>query len=300
MLPINLLLPEGFLEEETRWEYTITRHMKEVWAVELDLLQLFDSICQKYDIKYVACGGTLLGAIRHKGMIPWDDDIDVMMKRSEYERFCEVAPSIIKGRYFFQTHESDPHYHQHFAKIRNSETAAIESDFLNEFNHGIFIDIFPLDNMDDDKERFLKNAKRIHIYNGLSFLFDNKKISYNNRLICFLFTLVNKVLPSFILNSISHYGYKKAEHYARINEFTRTNKVASLIERPFNPFQCLNASDLDDVEMADFEFLQIPVPRNYNEVLTNLFGDYMVPLQTGGLHSGISFDTRHSYLSIKQ
>ena len=83
---IKLSLPEGFLEEEVRCDYTVSKEMKKVWAVELDLLAEFQRVCKLHDIKYSVCGGTLLGAIRHKGFIPWDDDIDVMMMREEYEK----------------------------------------------------------------------------------------------------------------------------------------------------------------------------------------------------------------------
>ena len=81
-----------FLKEEYRNGYLITEKMKKVWAVELDLLSELDRVCKKYNIKYYAAFGTLLGAIRDKGFIPWDDDIDVWLLRDEYERLKQVAP----------------------------------------------------------------------------------------------------------------------------------------------------------------------------------------------------------------
>ena len=145
---IKLSLPSGFLEEEVRCDYTVSKEMKKVWAVELDLLSEFQRVCKLHDLKYSVCGGTLLGAIRHKGFIPWDDDIDVMMMRDEYEKLCKLADEF-KHPYFFQTEETDPGSLRGHAQLRNSETTGIlkrELKFKRPFNQGVFIDIFPLDN----------------------------------------------------------------------------------------------------------------------------------------------------------
>ena len=88
MLNIKLELPEGFLEEEERDGYLVSAEMKKIWAVELDLLNEFMRVCKEHDIRWFADGGTILGAIRHNGMIPWDDDIDVCMYREDYEKLC--------------------------------------------------------------------------------------------------------------------------------------------------------------------------------------------------------------------
>ena len=159
MVELKIKLPEHFLDEEVRLDYTVTRKMKEVWAVELDLLVELDRVCKKYDIKYVADCGTLLGAIRHKGFIPWDDDIDVGMLRSEYERLCKIAPFEFKEPYFFQTEETDPTSARGHAQLRNSSTTGIllsEIGTKRSFNQGIFIDIFPFDNVPNDFDKYKK------------------------------------------------------------------------------------------------------------------------------------------------
>ena len=120
MVDLNIELPKGFLEEEVRCGYTVTRKMKEVWAVELDLLKEFKRVCNKYDLKYCADGGTLLGAIRHQGFIPWDDDLDIAMLRKDFEKLNEVAPAEFKKPYFWQTEETDKGSARGHAQLRYS------------------------------------------------------------------------------------------------------------------------------------------------------------------------------------
>ena len=85
-LPIKIKLPEHFLEKEVRCGYSVTEKAKKIWAVELDLLAEFDRVCRKHDINYQIFAGTLLGAVRHEGFSPWDDDVDVCLLRGDYEK----------------------------------------------------------------------------------------------------------------------------------------------------------------------------------------------------------------------
>ena len=154
MIDLKLDIPKEFLDEEERCGFHITKKQKEVWAVELDLLVELDRVCKKYNLKYCATGGTLLGAIRHKGFIPWDDDIDVMMLRDDYEKLCNIAPQEFKDPYFFQTEYSDPGSLRRHAQFRNSNTTGIlstEFPLRKPINQGIFLDIFPQDNVIDDE-----------------------------------------------------------------------------------------------------------------------------------------------------
>lgn len=115
--------------------------------VMLEILKVIHSICVKNGIKYTLIAGTLLGAVRHKGFIPWDDDCDIAMLRPDYERFLEIAARELPKEYFLQTQKTDPNYPLFFAKVRKNSTLLIETGETGEenYHHGVFVDIFPFD-----------------------------------------------------------------------------------------------------------------------------------------------------------
>ena len=103
MKSLTLSVPNDFWKEEERCDYKVSKEMKQIWAVELDLLHMFDTVCKKHQLRYFASDGTLLGAIRHHGFIPWDDDIDIAMLREDYDKLCKIGPAEFKHPYFFQS-----------------------------------------------------------------------------------------------------------------------------------------------------------------------------------------------------
>jgi lipopolysaccharide cholinephosphotransferase len=126
--------------------------IKKLHIIELAMLGEFIRICQKYSLRYYLIGGSALGAVRHSGFIPWDDDIDIGMPRVDYEKFLSVAQAELDADLFLQTHKTDPAYPFSFAKIRNSKTTFIQSDSSHlQMNHGVYIDIFPLDGYPSSK-----------------------------------------------------------------------------------------------------------------------------------------------------
>ena len=300
MVKLNLQLPDGFLDEEKRCGYLVSSKMKQVWAVELDLLNEFQRVANKYGIKYIANGGTMLGAVRHGGFIPWDDDIDLMMMREEYDKLCKVAEKEFRFPYFFQTEYTDPGSMRCHAQLRNSETTAIltyEHDGHFRFNQGIFIDIFPLDAVPDDENVWEMECKIAQHYYERMCKFLNVASLYQ----------LNKHKPKYwIKQALYCLGAPLFQRIAR-SYFVKYEKEC----RKFNQLQTKKLSlycwgykykklhrsrkDHEETIMMDFEFMQVPVCKNYNHALTEVFGDWHQFVRGGSLHSGIVFDPDTPY-----
>ena len=305
MVELNITLPEHFLEEETRDGYTIPAEMKKVWAVELDLYLEFDRICKKHHIPYTVSGGTLLGAIRHNGFIPWDDDIDLELLREDYETFLRVAPSELKFPYFLQTEKTDPGFVGPNAKLRNSLTTGILKKELPKhysFNQGIFIDLFPLDTVVSDPARLEKQAEDILKYQKLfrkgERAYHNYTPSPGNALKKLYKSTVHKILTGPLVhgrNVFLPYVEKRDRACTRYNDQTSEPLVGKLLLRPKDKRLHLYREDLNDIILHDYEFLQVPVMRNYDRALTMHFGDYMKPVRDASYHGGVVFDTNIPY-----
>ena len=127
--------------------------LKKVQKEELDILVFFDAFCRQHNLRYSLAYGSLLGAVRHKGFIPWDDDIDVIMPREDYELLIRLFDDKT-NRFFLQSHYSEAHYYYPFAKIRKNGTVFREK-FLEDkqINHGFYIDVFPADKVRDKKRK---------------------------------------------------------------------------------------------------------------------------------------------------
>lgn len=129
-----------------------TDELKKVQGLQLKIAKEFKRICDKYQISYSLSGGSLLGAIRHSGFIPWDDDFDVEMLRTEYERFLKVAPAELAEEYFLETWKTDKHFSLPYAKLMLKGTTYAEGITKNaNIRKEIFIDIFVVDSISDTK-----------------------------------------------------------------------------------------------------------------------------------------------------
>lgn len=253
--------------------------IKEVQRIELEILLEFDRICRVYDINYQLFAGTLIGAIRHNGFIPWDDDIDVCMLRSEYNRFLSIVEHELSREYFFQTYETDENYMNKFAKIRKNGTIFMEKLVKGlEMHHGIYIDIFAFDNIDLNSfkgkyqiwllrtiDSFFKYRLKTR-YENLENGFEKTKAKFKYNLIKIL--PISKVkIENWVLNIMIKFNHEKTKYVADL-----ANPSHGVLEEFM-----MRRETLEDSIDWDFEGYQFPVPRAYDEVLTRAYGDYMQP-----------------------
>lgn len=304
MVDINLQLPENFLESEIRDGYLVSSEMKEIWAVQLDLLNEFIRVCKKYNLTYYADGGTLLGAVRHKGIIPWDDDIDVMMFRTDYEKLCKIAQEEFQHPYFFQTEYTDPGSLRSHAQLRNSNTTAILKSNLDKdftFNQGIFLDIFVLDAVPDNEQLFDAQLSAIETLKRKTFDF----ASYTNR---YEVTTSNKFkhIIKYVLHIVLSFYYKITKrpnkYFVKLQkEITKYNKsetqrVAKYFDIPMNKKRRVwNRNIFTSSVEIPFEMFNISVPIGYIELLDQFYGSWKEYKIGTATHGEVIFDTNTDY-----
>lgn len=119
--------------------------LKQLWETELEILQVVHNICVENNLKYTLAYGSLLGAVRHKGFIPWDDDIDIMMPRSDYQKLLKIWSDVAPKDFIIQDYNTDSDYTNNFAKVRKNNTTFLQYEYekTKKYHKGIFIDIFP-------------------------------------------------------------------------------------------------------------------------------------------------------------
>lgn len=239
--------------------------VREHQAALYELLCEFDRICQKYNIRYTLFAGTLLGAVRHKGFIPWDDDADVLMLREDYDRFMAVASKETDQLRFFVQKENTKHWPMFFSKLRLQGTSCIEKYVPKDFktHMGVYIDIFPCD-CAADREWLRKcqyYASKIIIAKSLArrgYATDSKKKK--------LFMAFSRIVPLKLVRRIVLLPNKKGSKL--VHSFLSAGKK---YEKNVFP-----RTWLEETCKMDFEDRQFSVTKCYDRMLTMLYGDYMV------------------------
>lgn len=268
--------------------------MKEVWAVETDLLVQLLDVCKKHNLRVWVADGTLLGAVRHKGFIPWDNDIDVCMLRDDYDRLLQIGPDAFKHPYFLQSPYTDKHYYHAHAQLRNSETAAIRpSDSYRPFNQGIFIDIFPLDAVTDNMEQRQYVSRRVRKITRFLHAYDTP-ILLSGR----IGLLFRKWKCRW---QVWRKGWQNI--YREVDDVLRSTSLeqcSHVAEISFSGYDfLLDKCIFDDTVMLPFENIEVPAPKDYDGFLRAVYGDsYMTPIQTGTAHDDVLFNTTRSYREL--
>ena len=227
------------------------------------LLREFDRVCTVLDISYFLYAGTLLGAVRHKGFIPWDDDLDVLMPREDYERFLREAPAVLDGDTFFLQGEFSDHWPMFFSKLRLNNTACLEKYYPKDpaCHQGVYMDIFPCDRAFESAlgRRLQFLASKVVIAKGLykrGYETQSRKKK--------IFMQLCRPLPNGLFHRIVKGSGRPT---AFVHSFLGG---ASKFEKSIFP-----AAFFEETVLLDFEQGRYPAPADYDGLLRTLYGDYM-------------------------
>ena len=262
---------------------------RKVQLVELEILKQIIALCVKHQIKYFAAWGTLLGAVRHKGFIPWDDDADLMMPRPDYDKFCEIAEKELEYPYFLQTAKTDSACKLHFAKVQNLETTFFEEGKPKDLHAGIFVDIFPIDGAPKSQKVRKRNKFRRRIYKYCALSICDYEKYFGKGIKRALGKIIN---VCFYGNQLPEYFYNKMEELYREIPYGTTGSVVDYSDVTYFDEELLQHQIL-----LDFEDIKISCPLKYDELLTLCYGDYMTPPPEKKQipRHGIFVDTENTY-----
>ena len=240
-----------------------TRDLK---IIEKEILEHIDSVFSSNGIEYYLDGGTLLGAIRHKGFIPWDDDIDIIVRRKDFKRALSLLREA-DSRYKILSQYDDENYFYMFAKVVDSNTKLKELEELPIKDLGVWVDIFPLDNLPSDAAERKRFQKKIYFYRNI--------ISHALRYI----KGDMKTIKDKVFCKISYlYGWKRAkqkiEKMCEKTSLNSTGYVADIIAAPRMDLE-IPEEAFSETIFVEFEGKSFPAPKGFDVYLTELYGNYM-------------------------
>lgn len=245
--------------------------LDEIRSIQNNILKQFDLYCQKKGFSYCLWAGTLLGAIRHKGHIPWDDDVDIVMPREDYEKMLsDYANAPIEGVRLVSFQNTSTYYYP-FAKLSDTNTEMKEENIIKQ-DYGVYVDIFPLDVLPLHHGKAKKVIKQCRLAFYLLFLrlqeknkWDDSRAFINNVIL----KPISKLIPKKKFSMYIEQKIKNYEHEASKNLTVLTH--SSLAK------QGVEEKDVFPPVKTAFESMQLNVPNNYDRVLKILYGDYMIP-----------------------
>ena len=248
----------------------IIEDIEKIKKIELDILIFVKDFCESNNIRYYLCGGTLLGAVRHKGFIPWDDDIDIYMPRPDYDRFLDIFNSEANEWYKVLSPKNQGYYYN-FAKVVDTRTKLIERE-VNPINEmGVYIDIFPLEGMPEEKDKQMNRFKRLNKLRERVFDYEygfprlRKNIPMYIYRVCTYFVCkfrsLDKCQSDYTLEAMK-YSYNNARYVFVTGGRYKTKDIF--------PFEYIG----DGIDIL-FENTLFKAPKEYEKILRQLYGEYL-------------------------
>ncbi|MCR5834471.1 MAG: LicD family protein [Selenomonadaceae bacterium] len=291
--------------DEIRNGFLVTSQRKKLWNVQIALIKEFDRICKKHNLRWFAIGGTLIGAARHKGFIPWDDDVDVAMLRPDYDKFRKIVASEVRSPYVANSwydfrleddapsnqadssltmltteqHKKYPLHYPFFpiVKIRDSRTFYIEIPDSKTMRQNVFLDIFPMDSLppfEDERRKMNFEIMRL-LYIATTHPESIRALMKENKKLILDYDTLNK----FIAMPYKQRGMQLEKFLGQ--NFFESERVGDVrnwcIIRTQKSYRM---KDFADVVYLPFEKIQVPAPANYDSILTDFYGDWRTPVFT--------------------
>lgn len=268
--------------------------LNELHTVQLGMLKKLITVCNDHSFSYFLAFGSLLGAVRNHGIIPWDDSIDIVMPYGDYEKLTSLSQAAWGKDLFLQTYDSDPEYPNCYAKLRNSRTTFISADYADlDINHGIFINIMPLIRLADETHARRRQIRSAKLYKTLA---NGNPLSEKEGLFGFY---------SLLFGSSEHRRIRMRDKMKKcvLKYESKDTKECIAIAGSVSLTLPLSRAWFASAVEGDFEHVKVNLPVGWHEWLTLRYGDYMVApiseLQGDKISRLVTLNTDKPYTDYK-
>lgn len=258
--------------------YENADELRRVQVVSTKILAEFDRVCRELDIPYVVYGGTAIGAVRHQGFIPWDDDVDIAMTRSDYEHFLEQAPAILGAQFLIVNSRTEPDFPSTYSYLALKSTYFIPEFYRNcAYRKPLSIDIFPFDNVPDDERLYTSQSRRAWLWGRLMFVRATPSPylaidGWRRAVVLAASHMAHWTMRALRISP--RWIQKQWDGAARLYEHSDTTLMADYSDR--DPMAwAVTYDDMFPAIEVPFEDITVKLPRNYDAILTRGYGDYM-------------------------
>lgn len=243
------------------------KDIDELRSIQLEALKDVHKFCEENNLRYFLAYGTLIGAIRHKGYIPWDDDIDILMPRPDYERFLKTYNNEI---YEALSYKKNKQYPYPYGKVFDKRTVLKEYSSF-DLNFGVYIDVFPLDGVPENPQKAKVICEKIHILNNIMNLKKNKvkgiKRSFKKQIMFIILQCIVCFIPY-------RWVIKKTDKLCSTETYESSKQhVGCFMDGEY--FRLHSKEACKNLILSEFENNQFYIPQGYDEILTNNYGNYM-------------------------